>query len=72
MKNKGLVFVEGLIIAIASYALIRMFIIPPKITTEGIKYGGYTISHLSDEECIKSLMKNQGLSREEAERAIND
>lgn len=72
MKNKGLVFIEGLIIAMTTYTLIRIFIIPPKITTESVKYGGYAISHLSDEECIKSLMNDQGLSREESEKEIND
>lgn len=43
MRNKGLVFIEGMIIVMATYALARMFIFPPKIETEVIKYGGYTI-----------------------------
>lgn len=43
MNNKGLIFIEGLIIAMTSYALARAFIFPPKIETEVIKYGGYTI-----------------------------
>lgn len=73
MNKKGIIFVEGLLIVMVTYSLIRV-VVSPKVENEFIRHSGYdyTIHKMGDEECVKSLMKDQGLSREEAEKAISN